>query len=73
VSSIVFFSPPARLPVQYTSRCQGILQGLFDYLKAARPNATIVVKRGGDLFLDYARLAFSKVRPLLPGRYLAPH
>jgi hypothetical protein len=37
------------------------LKGLFDYLRAARPNATIVVKRGGDLFLDYVRLAFAKV------------
>jgi hypothetical protein len=44
----------------YTSRCEVILQGLFDYLKETNPSSTIVIKRGGDLFLDYVRLAFSK-------------
>jgi len=45
----------------YSGRCQVILKGLFDYLLGHFPNATIVVKRGGDVFLDYARFAFSKV------------
>ena len=41
----------------YNSRCGVILQSLFDYLKNAFPEAVIVIKRGGDQFLDYARLA----------------
>lgn len=41
----------------YNSRCGVILQSLFEYLKSAFPNAIIVIKRGGDQFLDYARLA----------------
>jgi hypothetical protein len=45
----------------YTPRCQAILEGLFEYLKKGFPDSTIVVKRGGDLFLDYARLTFSNV------------
>ena len=53
--------PSRALHAAYTSKCQLILQGLFDFLKKERPQATIVVKRGGDLFLDYARLAFAKV------------
>ena len=53
--------PSRALHAAYTSKCQMILQGLFEFLKKERPQATIVVKRGGDLFLDYARLAFAKV------------
>ena len=45
----------------YSGRCQLILQNLFEFIKEKFPSSTIVVKRGGDLFLDYARLAFSKV------------
>ena len=41
----------------YNSRCGVILQNLFEYLKNSFPEAIIVIKRGGDQFLDYARLA----------------
>lgn len=52
---------PNRAPHSpYTSRCKLILENLFDYLKTKFPSATIVVKRGGDIFLDYARIALSK-------------
>ena len=43
----------------YSNRCQTILQHLFDFLKKHWPQSTIVIKRGGDMFLDYARLAFA--------------
>lgn len=43
----------------YNSRCGVILQSLFDYLKKAFPDAIVVIKRGGDQFLDYARLAYA--------------
>lgn len=43
----------------YTSRCQTILRSLRDYLVVRHPTAKVVVKRGGDLFLDLARLAFA--------------
>lgn len=44
----------------YSSRCKLILEKLFEYIKERRPNATILVKRGGDLFLDFARFATAK-------------
>jgi hypothetical protein len=45
----------------YSGRCQLIQEALFGYLKKKFPDAIVVVKRGGDLFLDYARLTDSKV------------
>lgn len=45
----------------YTSRCKLILEKLFEFLKENHPTATILVKRGGDLFLDFARFATAKV------------
>jgi hypothetical protein len=45
----------------YSSRCQQILQHLFEYIRERHPKATIVVKRGGDIFLDYVRFAYSNV------------
>ena len=51
--------PSRAIHSPYSGRCQTILQSLFEYLQKNFPNATIVVKRGGDLFLDQVRLAFS--------------
>lgn len=45
----------------YSGRCQLVLSGLFDYLTSHFPNATVVVKRGGDVFLDYVRLTLANV------------
>lgn len=45
----------------YSSRCQLILQHLFEYLREKRPQAIILIKRGGDLFLDYYRLTYARV------------
>lgn len=53
----------------YTSRCHQILSHLLDYLKERNPSSTIVVKRGGDLFLDYARLAMAEVAICSPSSY----
>jgi hypothetical protein len=53
--------PTRAVHSPYTTRCQTILQALFDYLKEKNPSSTIVVKRGGDLFLDYIRLSSSNV------------
>ena len=52
--------PSRAVHSPYTSRCHLILETLFGYLKEKFPAATIVVKRGGDLFLDYARLGKAK-------------
>jgi hypothetical protein len=53
---------PTRAPHSpYTSRCKLILEKLLEYLKEKFPNSVIVVKRGGDLFLDMIRLANAKV------------
>eukprot|EP01034_Spumella_vulgaris_P023203 gene23203-29399_t len=45
----------------YSGRCSLILKALMEYLQVLSPNAIIVVKRGGDLFLDYVRLSRAKV------------
>ena len=53
--------PSRQAQAVYSSRCQTILEALFEYLKKNFPDSTIVIKRGGDLFLDYARLTLSNV------------
>jgi hypothetical protein len=45
----------------YSGRCHLILKSLFEFLKESNPKSVIVVKRGGDLYLDYVRMALSKV------------
>ena len=45
----------------YSGRCQTILQSLFDYLVNKLPNVTVVVKRGGNLFLDFIRLSKANI------------
>lgn len=51
--------PSRAVHSPYSGRCQVILHHLFEYLKLHFPQATIAVKRGGDMFLDYVRLAFA--------------
>jgi hypothetical protein len=51
--------PSRAIHSPYSGRCQTILLSLFEYLQKHFPKAIIVVKRGGDLFLDQVRLAFS--------------
>lgn len=53
--------PTRNLQATYAGRCQNILEALFHYLEERFPDATIVVKRGGDIFLDVARFALAKV------------
>ena len=53
--------PSRAMHSQFTSKCQVILKALFIYLQESNPTSTVVVKRGGDLFLDYIRMAYSKV------------
>ena len=48
--------PTRAVHSPYTSRCHVILKALFEFLQEKYPAATVVVKRGGDLFLDYVRL-----------------
>ena len=45
----------------YSSRCSDILKALFQRLRTTFPGAVVAVKRGGDQFLDYARLAYANV------------
>eukprot|EP01041_Mallomonas_annulata_P009678 gene9678-20123_t len=45
----------------FAHKCPGILSSLFIYLQKRFTNATVIVKRGGDPFLDYARLARARV------------
>jgi hypothetical protein len=48
--------PSRAVHSPYTSRCHVILKSFFEFLQEKYPTTTIVVKRGGDLFLDYVRL-----------------
>lgn len=45
----------------FSGRCGHILEALYKHLVARFPFALIVVKRGGDVFLDVARMARAKV------------
>ena len=54
-------SPTRSAQHVYSSRCSTILEHLVNYLHKHFPSAMIVMKRGGDMFLDYARLAYSDV------------
>lgn len=51
--------PSRAVHSPYSGRCQIILQSLFEYLQEKNPGSTIVVKRGGDLFLDQVRLGLA--------------
>ena len=53
---------PSRAPHSaYSGRCHIILEALFTYLKESRPDSVVVVKRGGDIFVDLYRMAHSPV------------
>jgi hypothetical protein len=54
-------SPTRQKHHTYSGRCSIILEALFDYIRKRFPKAVVVVKRGGDQFLDYARLAYANV------------
>eukprot|EP01041_Mallomonas_annulata_P010878 gene10878-22717_t len=45
----------------FAVHCPGILQALFEYLSHHYPNTTVLVKKGGDPFLDLIRLARANV------------
>jgi len=45
----------------YSGRCSQILEALYKHLVARFPFALIVVKRGGDIFLDVARMVRAKI------------
>lgn len=53
--------PSRAMHSPYTNRCKIILEKLFEYLTVKYPSSTIVVKRGGDLFLDFSRFALAKI------------
>lgn len=58
---VIADSPSRQSGHIYSQRCETILQHLFERLKKQYPTSTIVVKRGGDAFLDYARLMMSSI------------
>lgn len=51
--------PTRAVHSPYSNRCQTILARLFSFLQKHYPRSTIAIKRGGDMFMDYARLAFA--------------
>jgi len=58
---VIADSPNRQQGHPYSSRCGTILTALFSYLTKSFPKAIVVVKRGGDQFLDYARLIRANV------------
>ena len=62
----VLTDPPARASVmggldRFASNCLPILLALHSYLHTSFPGATVIVKRGGDPFVDYYRLSRARV------------
>lgn len=58
----VIADAPDRNPNSaYGGRCGIILERFFLYLRKQFPQAVVVVKRGGDPFLDYARIMRSSI------------
>eukprot|EP01039_Chlorochromonas_danica_P008965 gene8965-9895_t len=58
----VIADSPKRNPSSvYSGRCEPILDRFLAYLVRHYPSSVIALKRGGDIFLDYARLAYSNV------------
>lgn len=58
---VIADSPARSATHPYSYRCETVLQRLHKYLQRVFPQAVVVVKRGGDLFLDYARIMHSSV------------
>lgn len=58
---IIADSPTRNAQHVYSNRCTAILEHLVSYLHKSFPSSVIVMKRGGDMFLDYARLAYSDI------------
>jgi hypothetical protein len=58
---IIADSPSRQQYHIYSSRCETILQHLLQDLMKKFPKNTIIVKRGDDQFLDYARIVKSSV------------
>ena len=53
---VIADSPQRSAAHPYSYRCESVLQHLHSYLRKQYPSAVVAVKRGGDLFLDYARI-----------------
>ena len=52
---------PTRNPRSvYSSRCGQIIEALLKHIIARHPSTLVLVKRGGDVFLDVARMARAK-------------
>lgn len=58
---VIADSPSRNANHPYSHRCGVILQHLHQRLVQRFPKAVVVVKRGGDPFLDYIRIFHSKV------------
>lgn len=52
-------STPAK--AKLTQKCDSIFASLYEHLSKAFPQASIVIRRGGDLYLDMYRLSQAKV------------
>lgn len=56
----VLTDPPKRAGNHpYVHHCQKILTWLFAFITENFPEATVIVKKGGDIYLDFARLAYA--------------
>lgn len=58
---VIADSPSRNAQHAYSFRCGIILKHLYDRLRQRFPMSVVVVKRGGDPFLDYVRLFHSSV------------
>ncbi|RYY86716.1 hypothetical protein EON63_05365 [archaeon] len=58
---IIADSPQRNSAHVYSYRCETILDHLVAYLVKRHPNSVVALKRGGDVFLDYARIMNSNM------------
>jgi hypothetical protein len=58
---VIADSPMRASTHPYASRCGIILNSLYSHLQTHFPQAVVIIKRGGDVFLDVVRLTFAKV------------
>ena len=66
----VFTDSPQRLPnTPFARTCTDVLQGIFDDLQRAFPNAIIVLKRGGNEVTIWAQFAFANITICSPSTY----
>ena len=66
----LFTDSPGRLQrTPYAESCTTVLQGIFDDLQHAFPDATVVIKRGGNEITIWCQFAFANITICSPSTF----